>query len=411
MMPDETELPRLRQVEAFPVRLNGEELVCLRDPQGLAEKPVFLNRLQVSLVSQMDGTNSLRDIQADFCRRTGEVLPFQMLVALAKQLDENRYLDSALFRSFFNKLTQSFLSQDTRPAHHAGNAYEASDEALRRQIESFFIDPVGPGEISTTVSTTPLRGLVAPHIDFLRGGPTYAHAYKTLGEHPGADRFIVFGTCHIAMKQRFALTRKHFQSPLGIVETDVNFVKLLEENLKKDYFVDEFSHRGEHSIEFQAVFLKWVVREEFKIVPILVSSFHDLYDSSKKPAEDEDIADMVRVIREIIRENPTRYCIVAGADLAHVGRQFGDALGLSDQLLSWVERQDRSFLDFVVSGDAEGSFQAIAADQDRRRVCGCPPIYMTLSCLENACGKLLQYRQWKDFNIGAAVTYASLALF
>jgi len=403
--------PHLRQVEAFPVQMNGEELICLRDPQGLAEKPVFLNRLQILLVSQMDGTKSLRDIQGNFFRSTGEILPFEMLETLVRQLDESHYLDSSLFRSFIDKLTADFLSRATRSARHAGNAYEASGEALQRQIESFFTDPDGPGRPSGPDRTTPLRGLVAPHIDFLRGGPTYAHAYKALGEQSGAERFIVFGTCHTPMKERFALTRKHFETPLGTVETDVHIVERLAEKTKKDYFVDEFSHRAEHSIEFQAVFLKYVVPGDFKIVPILVSSFQDRYDSRESPAEDEDIAGMVRAVKEILRETPGRYCIVAGADLAHVGRQFGDPSGPTDRMLSEVERQDREFLDFLVSGDAEGSFRTIAADQDRRRVCGCPPIYLTLSCLENPRGKLLQYRQWKDFNAGAAVTYAGLALF
>jgi AmmeMemoRadiSam system protein B len=343
--------------------------------------------------------------------RTGEILPFELLEALVKQLNENHYLDSSHFRSFVEKLTDSFLGGATRPARHAGNAYEGSSEALRRQIDGFFTDPEGPGRTSKPESTTPVRGLIAPHIDFLRGGPTYAHAYKALSEHPGADRFIVFGTCHTPMKQRFALTRKHFESPLGIAETDVGMVERLAEKSKKDYFIDEFSHRGEHSIEFQAVFLRYVVQRDFKIVPILVSSFEDRYQSGKSPAEDEDIADMVWAVQEVLRENPTRYCVVAGADLAHVGPQFGDPSGPTDQTLYEVERQDREFLEYVASGDAEGSFQAIAADQDRRRVCGCPPIYLTLRCLERPRGELLQYRQWKDVNAGAAVTYAGLALF
>jgi predicted class III extradiol MEMO1 family dioxygenase len=56
-------------------------------------------------------------------------------------------------------------------------------------------------------------------------------------------------------------------------------------------------------------------------------------------------------------------------------------------------------------------FRSIAEDDDQRRVCGYPPIYMTLRCIDNPQGKLLQYRQWSDMNAGAAVTYAALALY
>jgi hypothetical protein len=56
-------------------------------------------------------------------------------------------------------------------------------------------------------------------------------------------------------------------------------------------------------------------------------------------------------------------------------------------------------------------FRSIAAERDRRRVCGYPPIYMTLRCLDEPRGQLLQYRQWTDYASGAAVTFAAMAIF
>ncbi len=76
-----------------------------------------------------------------------------------------------------------------------------------------------------------------------------------------------------------------------------------------------------------------------------------------------------------------------------------------------MEQEDRKYLELVAAGDAEGAIRSIAADGDRRRVCGAPPIYMTLRCLDQPLGRLLQYRQWADFESGAAVTYAAMALF
>jgi AmmeMemoRadiSam system protein B len=112
-----------------------------------------------------------------------------------------------------------------------------------------------------------------------------------------------------------------------------------------------------------------------------------------------------------MKEAPGRICVIAGADLAHVGRHFGDISGPTEQSLRQVEREDRIFLNLVEQGDAEGMFRSIAEDDDQRRVCGYPPIYMTLRCIDNPQGKLLQYRQWSDMNAGAAVTYAALALY
>jgi len=112
-----------------------------------------------------------------------------------------------------------------------------------------------------------------------------------------------------------------------------------------------------------------------------------------------------------LSEAPGRTCVIAGADLAHVGRRFGDEEGPTPEYLAEVERRDREFLALAAAADPEGAFRSIAADGDRRRVCGYPPIYMALCTLPGARGELLQYRQWSDFEEGAAVTYASAALF
>jgi MEMO1 family protein len=404
--------PRLRPVEAFPVQMNNHDFICLRDPESFAEQPIYLNQMLVFLVSRMDGDHSLRDIQTDYFRATGELLPIEELEGLVTQLDEQRYLDSPNFQSFYQSLVEEFKSAQHRPAHHAGSAYEDSYEGLVSQIQSYFDHPEGPGNHFSQDPARPLRGLIAPHIDFMRGGPTYAHAYKALAEHPGADTFVIFGTCHSPMPQRFSITDKDYETPLGPATTDRDFVSRLSARLGYQYS-EEFSHRAEHSIEFQAVCLRYILgdKQDFKIVPILVGSFHDIHAEGKTAAEDPEIQKAVNSVRETIGETKGRVCIIAGADLAHVGRRFGDTSGPTDYSLREVERKDRAFLELAAAGDAEGVFQSIASDNDRRRVCGYPPIYMALRCIDQPAGKLLQYRQWSDLDAGAAVTFAALAIY
>jgi hypothetical protein len=405
--------PQLRPVEAFPMRIDGQEMTCLRDPLGMAEQPIFLNEPQAFLVSLMDGTNSLRDIQASFFRQTSELLPIDTLENLVKQLDEHHYLNSPSFQIYYDSLVQEFRRSPTRPARYAGSAYEGSEPALRRQLDGFFACPEGPGPIAAPDPSRPVRGLIAPHIDFHRGGPSYAHAYKALAEHPGADRFIVFGTCHNPMQRRFALTEKDYETPLGLAATDREFVRQLAAKLPEDYFQDEFAHRAEHSIEFQIVSLRYILAEQrkVKVVPILVGSFQDILVARQTAAEDPEVDGMVSAVKETMSELQARYCVIAGADLAHVGRHFGDSTGPSDAFLREVAQEDGKFLEHVERGEAEQVFRFIAAERDRRRVCGYPPIYMTLRCLENPRGTLLDYRQWVDLKAGAAVTFASLAFF
>jgi AmmeMemoRadiSam system protein B len=392
--------------------MNGRDLICIRDPEALAEQPIFLNRMLLFLVSRMDGTRGLRDIQEDFCRATGEILPIETLENLVTQLDEQHYLDGPSFQDFYEALIKRFRDAASRPARHAGSAYADNADELTSQIQGYFSHPEGPGDNGLDGSSGPLRGLIAPHIDFTRGGPTYAHAYRALELHPGADTFIIFGTCHAPMPQRFSISKKNYETPLGVAQADQDFIHRLSNRLGNEY-LDDFSHRGEHSIEFQAVYLNYILRQKrtFKIVPILVNTFHDIYSEGRSAADDPEISRVVGAIRETMDESPGSICVIAGADLAHVGRRFGDPSGPTESSLDEIGRADRYFLKLVEEGNAEGVFQSIAADNDRRRVCGYPPIYMTLRCIGQTEGKLLQYRQWSDLEAGAAVTYAALALF
>ena len=112
--------PRLRPLEAFPVRMEGRTLLCLRDPEGLAAQPILLPGPATAIVAQMDGTSSLRDIQADIFRRTGEIVPFEELEQFAAELDRLHFLDSPAFEQFRAGIVRAFKEAATRPAAHAG---------------------------------------------------------------------------------------------------------------------------------------------------------------------------------------------------------------------------------------------------------------------------------------------------
>jgi hypothetical protein len=212
------------------------------------------------------------------------------------------------------------------------------------------------------------------------------------------------------MTRRFALPKKNFGTPLGAAVTDVEFIERLAARLGPGYFEDEFAHRGEHSIEFQAVYLSYLFggRRPFTIVPILVGSFHDFMVERRSPGQDAEVESFIKAVRAAQQELPTESCVIAGADLAHVGRRFGDPAGPTPASLQQVEYEDRAFLSRVTAGDAEGMFRSITMDRDRRRVCGYPPTYVALRCLDAPTGKLLHYRQWSDSE--SAVTFAAVVV-
>ena len=172
----------------------------------------------------MDGSNSLRDIQAGFFRKTGELLFTEDLERLVQQLEDFRYLEGPSFQKFYARLTQEFRDSPIRPARHAGAAYEGNPEALRKQIAGFFAQADGPGPVSAPAGQGPLRGLIAPHIDFHRGGPTYGHAYRTLAAFGRGPTIIIFGTCHNVMQQRFAFIEKGYDT-VGVCGNRREFIR------------------------------------------------------------------------------------------------------------------------------------------------------------------------------------------
>lgn len=399
---------RLRQVEVFPVEQGGRRHIALRDPAGYTSAILMLPIELLELVSLLDGEHSIADIQAALMRRHGELVERERIEGLVRSLDEEGFLDSPGFAARRAATDRAFLEAPTRPAFHAGGAYADDPDELRAAVDRFFIPPEGPGPIEAVPPGPPVRGLIAPHIDFHRGGPAYAWAYHDLAARGDADVFVVLGTCHAGMADPFALTRKPFDTPLGAAPVDLDFVQALAGRARQDCFASELAHRNEHSIEFQVVLLRYLYagRRDVSVVPVLTSFAHEALYLGGDPEGDPRVARFLDALAETVAVYGRRVAVIAGADLAHVGPRFGDPEPVSDEELGRVEREDRAMLAAVEAGDAGAFFEAARRDGDRRRVCGLSPIYALLRATAGAPGTLRRYGQWPD--PAGTVTFASV---
>jgi AmmeMemoRadiSam system protein B len=214
------------------------------------------------------------------------------------------------------------------------------------------------------------------------------------------------------------LTFKDFDTPLGVVQTDKDFVERLRQACGEDLFADEYLHRGEHSLEFQVVFLKYAAQlraalanepeRPFKIVPILVSSFHSSVLRQTLPERDHAVQMFLSALRDLAQKDTRRVCFIAGVDLAHVGREFGDSEPVTEDFLKWVEREDQKLIERLVALDAPGFYNEIAKDQDKRKICGFAPLYSLIHLLDGAKGNHLKYEQAFTAETGSAVTFTSM---
>lgn len=412
--------PRLRALEAFPVEQGGQRCVALRDPAGFTDQIAVLPPALLDLVSLFDGTHSVEQIREILERRHGKAPTLKQIADVVQRFDAAGFLDSDRFRKRRRALEDAFRQSPVRPAAHAGGAYAGEAEALQAQIDGFFSAADGPGlgsrsrrrgdRISNdvTVDYKQTRALIAPHIDFHRGGSTYAWAYREILERSDADLFVVLGTCHAGMRDPFAVTLKPYDTPLGPVPVDHEFYDALNRRAGQDLLASEPAHRAEHSIEFQAVMLQHIVgaRRPFAILPVLASYLHKSLESGGDPEADLRVPRFVDALRETIAASSRRVCLVAGVDLAHVGPRFGDRELNTEASLARVERDDRAMLESVVGVDAGGFYAGIAADHDARRICGLSPIYTLLRLLPDAPGRLVRYTQWPDPQ--GAVTFCAV---
>jgi MEMO1 family protein len=409
--------PRLRAVEIFPVQQEGKTLVYLKDPQNFAQ-PLGISPSGCFIVSHFDGKHSLVDIQEAYSNQFGTLLLTHELTAFIDLLDNHHYLHSDRFVLHRNRMVAEFKAKPTRPAAHAGSIYHDDPDELRGQLEGYFLSPHGPGRPSIVAGIPAPRAIVAPHIDFHRGGPAYAWAYKGLSESEGADLYILLGTSHCGGENPFILTFKDFNTPLGTVETDKAFARRLQRSCREDLLADEFLHRGEHSLEFQVLFLKYIAQRRaelrgesekpFKIVPILVSSFHSMVLSRTFPERHVPVATFIHALQDLVAQEKRQVCFVAGVDLAHVGQQFGDRQPITPDFLKWVEVEDHKLIDRLAALDAPGFFDEIAKDQDKRRICGFSPLYSLIQLLDGNHGRTLKYDQAFTPETASAVTFVSM---
>ena len=405
--------PKLREVNIFPIQNSGQSLLCLQDPQNVSEKALFLSPPLYFIVSLFDGRHSILDIQAEYMRRFGEFLYTEKLQEIVSQLDEALYLEGERFQNALRQKEENFRKASFREALFAGKSYEGDPDGLKAQLKGYFEGANGPGSLGGKKGENRLKGVIAPHIDFQRGGFCYAFAHREIGENNSSRCFIILGIAHAPMKNVFCLTRKDFGTPLGALSVDQELVDAIQSRYPEDLFKDEGVQRSEHSIEFQAVFLRYLYPEPFslKIVPILTGSFHEVIEKRISPMEFKPIGQFVEALQEAASSLGREVCYVASADLAHLGLQFGDREGMNEYGLRVLSQQDEEMLEYVQKMDAEGFFSLIAGERDRRRICGFPAIYSMLKLLEAGEGKLLKYGQAFTPETQSVVSFASLAFY
>lgn len=364
-------------------------MYLLRDPEGVSERSLVVSRDVLFILSLMDGTRSVANLQEEYTRAFGNPIQIEDIQSVVDGMDSNLLLLNERYEVHLMTLMESYASQPCRPSCLAGRSFPSSEDELRAMLSGFLEGQDGvetPGRIS---------GILAPHIDYMRGKQVYGDVYRYL-PHTEQDLIVIFGTCHGFTPDLWNISLKDFATPLGTIKNPAGLSTLIQENALLSKSVFEWPHRKEHSIELQLPIIQFLLgHREIEILPILTGSMHQ-YISGEKTIDEERLLELTGNLKDVLDRYEKPYLVLAAADLAHIGAQFGDQYRLDTPALSHSKKRDDLVLEKILGKDAKGFFETVKEEGDSRRICGLTPIFFQLSLLTSSKAKLAGYDQWTD---------------
>ena len=395
-------LPPFRgALKVAPYKHEGKDAFQVTDQEHLFDHALLLPPIAFVVASFLDGRREAADIAAQILEHLKVEVKPEEIELVVRDLDSNLLLESARARARRAEIADQYLKLPSRPSKFvAGPAVEVST-----LLDGYFASDAGAGKIGAR-REEPLAGILAPHIDFNRGGPCYTYAYRELAERSDADLYVILGVAHMSPANPFVVSSKDYDTPFGAATTDREALAALEKRLGKRIYDHEQVHGTEHSAEFQAVFLKHArPSAPFTVLPILCSAFEQ-WCGARSPSTAAEVEDAIGAIRESV--SGRKVCYVAGVDFAHVGPVFGDDVEINQELIQWMMAGDTRGLQTIAEGNAEAFWNSVVSDGNRRHVCGLSATYAALRLLDDAEGRVHKYGFAPD-PAGGIVSFASMS--
>lgn len=391
--------PKLRAtVDLMPFEHGGRSGFLLRD-SFIGDKMLFLAPEALALLVLFDGQRTVRDIQNMIMQQTGQLLPGNEIEDFVQLLDQHLLLDSPRYAEWMAGQAADYASQPFRTSLAESMGLPGDAAALRALLDGL-MDRHAPQP--PDLLPDELRGLVVPHIDIERGQLTYAKTWRSAAQFPPADVYIVLGVNHHFMSENpFIVTDRAYESPLGCLPFAAGLFAEIQFELPWDLLTDQIAHRGEHSIEFPSIFLRYLHPDApISILPVLCN-FLD--------REDARVIAMIAALRKILsssRAAGRKIALIASVDFSHIGPQFGARQPVSQGDLIDVGGRDRETLKLLAAGMPDPFWDDIMADSNARHIDALYACYTFLRALAPCQGRLINYEQ--AFHPQNTVTFAGM---
>ncbi|MBL7966035.1 MAG: AmmeMemoRadiSam system protein B [Prolixibacteraceae bacterium] len=151
-----------------------------------------------------------------------------------------------------------------RKAYAAGRFYTDNPAALKTQLQQLF----AKAELRRE-GASPLA-IVVPHAGYVYSGEVAASGFNQIDPNHKFEHIFVIGSSHTTSFQGASVyCDGNYETPLGIVKVDTELAKkLIAENKILKSYVEP--HLYEHSLEVQLPFLQVHLKNDFRIVPIIL---------------------------------------------------------------------------------------------------------------------------------------------
>lgn len=384
--------PILRYIDAIPSSYQGKPVLLLRDPIGFCEEIVILPQHMGILLLLLDGKHTLEDVQKEISKHFKKEIPLEEIKKIIEFLDDKGLLWSKKFEEIKNKAYEKWLSLRVRPMAHANQAYPLSPAEAK-----FFVEDILKLAKEDT-SSNPPKVLIAPHIDLRLGARGFAESYSRFKIPTGA-RIIILGVGH-HLDYPFSVLTKDIATPFGIVRNDKGGFFYLANSKKIQLFPDHMAHKLEHSIEFQLLFLHYLLKDEFVVLPILMGPLVTLIQNEKL------VKDLAIALSELIDDQTY---IVLGIDFCHLGLRYGDPFSASFEHGQKAIELDKKLIELSFNGNSKELLELIK-ENEKMKICGNSCLYLLSLILENI--KLkgnceIYYQDVIPFGQGSVVSIAS----
>jgi len=377
----------------------------LHDPIGIATDNLLVDGHILDILNLLDGTKDLQTIINQYQESTGFKISSKKLADYIDQIQELGFMQDAMYYLYRTDI-EMYIQSDERPYTCADTCYSDNPEELEEELANI----IAKVEKSSVAGNAKL--VLAPHIDFRLGDIAhipYSASFLSLRDFEG-DLIVLLGTAHYKSSDYFMFTRKHYTTPFGKLQTDLEILDELEQ-IEGGITYDDMAHKPEHSLELHVVMLQHILKNKnFKILPILTGSLHESVVNKSTPESDENYLKVINGLKQTLDKYNRNYIVLASGDLAHIGRKFGDNYD-AEGVLENLRALDYDLIDSLVAGDKNSFFNKIAFLEDKNKICGLPPFYAALSLTGLQKGNAYAYSQWNEKETKSAVSYASLAYY